>query len=259
MLLSLLTLQCSNGTISQQKQSATPSTNRPQVNSTSTPFTTISAIQLPEGYSAVNTTSKSFANYLPQIPLKESSTVYLYNGTKKANQLAQYAVLNISVGNKDLQQCADAVMRLRAEYLYSINAYDRIIFYDNDKVKYAFTQPYTRQHFDSYLLTVFGMCGTASLAMQLKPKANLNTIEIGDVFIKGGFPGHAVIIVQVAINDNGDKIFMLAQSYMPAQDIHILNNPNNTTLSPWYAVADIDTYLYTPEYTFTNTQLKSWD
>ena len=259
MLLSLLTLQCSNGTISQQKQPAAPSTNPPQVNSTSTPFTTIGAIQLPEGYTAVSTNSKSFANYLPQIALKESSTVYLYNGIKKANQTAQYAVLNISVGNKDLQQCADAVMRLRAEYLYSINAYDSIIFYDNDKVKYAFTQPYTRQHFNSYLLTVFGMCGTASLAMQLKPKANLNTIEIGDVFIKGGFPGHAVIVVQVAINANGDKIFMLAQSYIPAQDIHILNNPNNATLSPWYAVADIHNHLYTPEYTFTNTQLKSWE
>ena len=57
---------------------------------------------------------------------------------------------------------------------------------------------------------------------------NVEDIEIGDVFIQTGNPyGHAIIIVDVAINKNKEKIFMLAQSYMPAQEIHILKNPNN--------------------------------
>jgi Domain of unknown function (4846) len=38
-------------------------------------------------------------------------------GDMKARQDVQYAVLDISVGNRDLQQCADAVMRIRGEYL----------------------------------------------------------------------------------------------------------------------------------------------
>ncbi len=29
---------------------------------------------------------------------------------------------------------------------------------------------------------------------------------------------------------------LLAQSYMPAQDIHVLNNPRTHSLNPWYVV-----------------------
>lgn len=57
--------------------------------------------------------------------------------------------------------------------------------------------------------------------------------KIGDVFIKGGFPGHAVMVVDIAVDESTqEKVFLLAQSYMPAQEIQILKNPNNSHLSP---------------------------
>jgi hypothetical protein len=34
----------------------------------------------------------------------------------------------MEIGNKDLHQCADAVMRLRAEYLWNEERYDKIHF-----------------------------------------------------------------------------------------------------------------------------------
>jgi len=43
---------------------------------------------------------------------------------------------------------------------------------------------------------------------------NIEEINIGDVFIVGGSPGHAVIVVDMAQNDNNEKIFLLAQSYI---------------------------------------------
>ncbi len=77
------------------------------------------------------------------------------------------------------------------------------------------------------------------------------------MLIRGGFPGHAVIVMDVAVNDSGKKIYLLAQSYMPAQDIHVLKNPGNTDLSPWYEVNQ-ENFIITPEYTFTNNELKRW-
>lgn len=45
------------------------------------------------------------------------------------------------------------------------------------------------------------------------------------------------------------------QSYMPAQDMHILRNPLNADLSPWYA-EDFGEVLQTPEWTFDASDLK---
>jgi hypothetical protein len=42
-----------------------------------------------------------------------------------------------------------------------------------------------------------------------------------------------MIVVDVAVNKEGKKVFMLAQSYLPAQDIHIVKDPGNEILSPW--------------------------
>lgn len=220
-------------------------------------FHSINTIPLPAGYVRIPVDSNSFAAWLRTVALKENKTVYLFNGTPKTNQLAQFAVLDISVANKDLQQCADAVMRLRAEYLFAAKKYDAIIFTDNDNTQYVFHQPYTKENFTQYLERVFGMCGSASLAKQLKPVTNFSMIEPGDVLIRGGFPGHAEIVMDVAANAAGKKIFMLAQSYMPAQDIHVLVNPTSESLSPWYEVND-DKKIITPEYLFDKGELRKW-
>ena len=218
------------------------------------PFATIEAIPLPEGFKRTACDSNSFTAWLRKTTLKKNKTVYLFNGDKKQNQSAQFAVLDISTGNKNLQQCADAVMRLRAEYLFAAKQFSQIVFTDNEGGTYQFAQPYTEEHLHSFLQTVFGMCGTASLSKQLK-RTNINDIQPGDVFIRGGFPGHAEMVIDVAINKDGKKIFLLAQSYMPAQDIHVLINPAEKNLSPWYEIADD---IICPEYVFTKDELKSW-
>ena len=221
------------------------------------PYKQIKEIPLPAGFTRAATDAFSFTAYLQNMRLKETNTVYLYNGQPKLNQTAQFALLNITVGSMNLQQCADAVMRLRAEYLFAQNKFTQIVFYDNDKKAYPFTSPFTRTHFTIYLNRVFGMCGSASLSKQLKTVVDFGSIEAGDVIIRGGFPGHAVIVMDVAVNAKGEKIYLLAQSYMPAQDIHVLKNPANPGLSPWYQ-ANGDYLIQTPEYTFTKNELKRW-
>ena len=246
--LSLIALSCSGN--------SNTDTTIKQINkdSSTTVYKLTSSIPEPTGYKRIHCDSNSFTAWLRSIALKKDKTVYLFNGDKKNDQSAQFAVLDISVGDKNLQQCADAVMRLRAEYLFATKQFSAISFTDNEGSTYPFVQPYSKEHLQSYLPTVFGMCGSASLSKQLK-HANISDIKPGDVFIRGGFPGHAEIVMDVAVNNEGKKIFLLAQGYMPAQDIHILVNPTNEKLSPWYEITDD---IICPEYTFTKNELKTW-
>ena len=49
---------------------------------------------------------------------------------------------------------------------------------------------------------------------------------------------------------------MLVQCYMPAQEIQILVNPNNSEISPWYEVERLNETLLTPEWEFGLKELK---
>ncbi|OXA70371.1 hypothetical protein B0A67_16415 [Flavobacterium aquidurense] len=234
--------------------------------------------QLPQGFVREEESKTSFAFFLRNIPLKPlGSDVLYFDGTTKSNRNVYEAVVDLPIGKQDLHQCADAVMRLRADYFYSQKQYDKIHFNFTNGFRVDFSKwvegyriaikgnktswvktakpSDSYQTYWKYLETVFMYAGTASLEKELK-SINALDIKIGDVFIKGGFPGHAVIVVDVAVNPkNNQKIMLLAQSYMPAQEIQILKNPNNSSLSPWYAV-DFGTSLKTPEWTFSSSQLK---
>ncbi len=221
------------------------------------PYSTIDAVPLPPGFTRLQTGSDSYTTFLRKLPLKKNKTVYLFNGNPKTNQAAQFAVIDISTGNKDLQQCADAVMRLRAEYLYAQKKIISIDFIDNNYTHYRLPANADRNVFNQYLEKVFSYCGTASLDRQLLPVPDFRNITAGDVLIKGGSPGHAMQVVDIAVNKEGKKIYLLAQSYMPAQDMHVVVNPANRTLSPWYEASG-ETVIETPEWTFHQSNLKKW-
>ncbi|MDH5598685.1 MAG: DUF4846 domain-containing protein [Cyclobacteriaceae bacterium] len=233
---------------------------------------------VPSGYERISQNIDSFSGYLRRLLLKpHGSEVLYYDGKIKPNQNIYDAVVDLSIGKRDLHQCADAIIRLRAEYLYEKGDYERIHFnftngfnvsYKNWMEGYRIiiegnktywkktsTPSNTRHDFWKYLETVFSYAGTASLSKELKPIA-ISDIKIGDVFIKGGFPGHAVIVVDMVENkDTGNKLFLLAQSYMPAQEIQVLKNPNDPALSPWYTT-DFGATLNTPEWRFDENSLK---
>ena len=46
--------------------------------------------------------------------------MHYFDGLEKWNRSVYCAVVDMEIGKRDLQQCADAVIRLQAEYLYSI-------------------------------------------------------------------------------------------------------------------------------------------
>jgi len=218
------------------------------------------AIAPPTGYVREPMPTSSWATWLRGLPMKApNSPVLLYSGSKKWRQDAHVGVIDIDVGKRDLQQCADAIMRLRAEWLYAKKRQPRIAFNNTKGEPMVFPRKNSASYaaFRKYMVRVFAYAGTYSLERELKPKS-VADIAIGDVFIKGGFPGHAILVVDVAIQpETRRKKFLLLQSYMPAQDMHILKNPNDPSGSPWYDVVP-DARLVTPEWEFAKEALRTW-
>lgn len=94
-----------------------------------------------DGFHRTIADTNSFAHYLRQLPLKpHGSEVLLYNGSKKWNQDAHVAVVGMEIGKKNLQQCADACIRLWAEYLWKLGRYAEIQFLLTNGFKMEYTK-----------------------------------------------------------------------------------------------------------------------
>ncbi len=223
--------------------------------------------------------SGSFGDWLRHLPLKPAdSGVTLHDGRPVTDHGTVAAVIDIDVGRSDLQQCADAVMRLRAEYLFSRRLIGLIGFelYSGERYRFAAYAegqtpapagdriawqngpPRDSSHASlrRWLDIVYGFASTRSLARELRPVGDLADTAIGDVFIHPGSPGHAVIIADLAVDPtDGRKLALLVQSSMPARDVHVLRNTFEPRLGAWFELVEGRPFA-TPGRTFAPDELK---
>ncbi len=225
-------------------------------------------------------THSPYVDYLRSLRLQShDENVKLFNNNYKRGLGTVYcAVLDQEIGKSDLHQCADAIIRLKADYHYRKAEYDKIAFnftngqrvgyskwkrgyrieVDGNKTKWVKKKELDNsyQTYWKYLEQIFMYAGTYSLSKELQ-KVSLKEMNIGDVFIQGAFPGHAVMVVDMAENTiTKKKYYLLGQSYMPAQQFQILVNPSDAAISPWYELKEGE--ITTPEWTFGNDELKRW-
>lgn len=234
-------------------------------------------IRTPEGYRRTKASRNSFEKFLRNYKMKKhGKPVLLYNGSKKANQSAHAAIFKLPIENEDLQQCADSVMRVYAEYFWHTNQKSRIKFHfvDGFLAEYSKWQAGSRIQvtdngsywinssaadssygtFKKFMRMVFAYSGTLSMEAEAK-KIKKTNIHTGDIFINGGSPGHVVMVADTCKNKDGKKAFLLAQGYMPAQEFHVLKNPSHEE-DPWYYEEEIKFPFVTPEYIFDKGSLK---
>ena len=233
----------------------------------------------PAGYERKSIDSNSFAYFLRNLRLKEHGAVVLYHNGNEKGEAVHDAVIDMDIGTRDLQQCADAIMRLRGEYYFFRKEYEKISFVltngfrmdytewmkgnrlavNGNKTHWKLSAPpaNTYASFRKYMDVVFSYAGTWSLSKTLKKKS-IDEIAIGDVFIHGGMPGHAVIVVDVAESHEGGKVFLIAQSFMPAQEIHILKNYMDQSIGPWYKNS-ISEKLNSPQWNFPVSELMTFE
>lgn len=219
--------------------------------------------EAPKNYHWIDEKANSFGYFLENFPLKKhGSPIKKFDGSEITTQNLHEAIFDIDVGTKDLQQCADAVIRLRAEYLFKTKNFDKIKFHftsgdlmswndykngvrafvNGNSVSFRKTENFddSYENFRKYLDLIFNYAGTISLNKESNKVLKNSDLKTGDFLITPGSPGHVVFIAGVCQNAVGKKLFLLAEGFTPAQSIHLLKNPFNPNISPWYEL-DVNT------------------
>lgn len=212
--------------------------------------------------------SQSWEDYIKHFPRKVSTVVKDYQGN--VLKRSSLGVLNTRIN--PVQQCADAAIRLRAEYFYSKKQYDKISFKltcglevpfskwalgyrvkvtgnNATLIKRKNTKDYSRNNFEDYLVTVMTYAGSASLYRDLRSRNGLP--RIGDLFIIPGYPGHVVIVIDRKII-NGVNYYLFANSWIPAQDIEIISgtNPHKKNIGNYTPITDLKESIIINSYCF---------
>jgi uncharacterized protein DUF4846 len=203
----------------------------------------------PDGFVRAPVAAGSFGAWLRDLPLEASGAPVLsHRGAvilpPDHRHLA--AVVAIDIGAQDLQQCADSVIRLHAEWQWSRGRRD-----ESYRAASGAEMPFARwasgeritvsgpggskltwapaakaddshQAFRAYLDNVFGWANTVSLARDTTPIA-LADLRAGDFVVQPGGPGHAVLVLDLATDPEGHRVVLLGQGFMPAQSFQVLH------------------------------------
>ena len=236
----------------------------------------------PENYKWIEEKPNSFGEFLENFPLKKyGAQILRFDGNPIATQSLHEAIYDIDTGEKDLQQCADSVIRLYAEYLWKQDRKDEIAFYftNGDLVKwtdyrdgyrafvmgnsvdYRKTASYedSYQNFRNYLDLIYNYAGTISLTAETKAVNSTKNLKTGDILITPGSPGHVVFVAGSCENKNGEKLFLLSEGFTPAQSIHLLKNPFEENISPWYRLDVNSEKINTARFSFSPVHFRSLD
>lgn len=233
-------------------------------------------ILLPEGYERIYYPEASFQYYIQNYSLKPfGAKVINYDGKPYGYQRGHFGVMEVPVPSNGLQQCADALIRLRAEYLWETEQKDKIGFNFTSGhfcswLKYAegyrpkingnnvsfyktASENFSKNNFYNYLNLIYMYSGTQSLYNELDEVMDINKIDVGDLLIKPGSPGHVIMVVDKAINSKGKIIVIFAQGNTPAQSVHLIKNINDSELKPWFEV-EIGQAMEIPTYYFNKVK-----
>lgn len=203
---------------------------------------------------AVRAEADGFGAYLRALPLHTADRAVLtYDGRPAGIDAAR--VVDIPVGTRDLQQCADSALRLRATWERAEGHSPAFHYTSGDVSSWGAWAKGTRPRvqgsavtfvagaakpdasdaaFEAWMMNLFTFAGTRSLPLDTiaVPGDPAEVVRPGDVVNQPGSPGHVVVILDVA--RRGDATWVLVgQGYMPAMDFHVLEGPD----ASWFPVA----------------------
>ena len=199
--------------------------------------TVVGEIAPPAGFSRSPTNPGSFKRYLRGLRLlPEGKKVLAFDGTPISVQYGHARVVSFPVLGRH-QECADTIMALRARWLLEAGRRSEIEF----SVGRGETYRFRGGDLDRYLKRLYVLAGTHTLSAAMGRMQDGEALSAGDVLVWGGSPGHAVIVLDVATTQRGERRVMLGQGFMPAQQLHVLRTPASVhgKPDPWFDAADL--------------------
>lgn len=198
----------------------------------------------PGGFTRVPAASGGWGAWLRNLPMRAAGTpVRSLGGNVILSGESPLLAGVVDIDVRRSQECADAILRLRAEYLHTSGRDSEIAFHatSGDRLSWVEwrsgirprlagnrlrfsrrAQPdSSRASFDAFLGWVFSYCGTLSLATE-GHAVRVRDAAIGDFFVHGARPGHAVMIADLARNRAGHEVALLIEGYMPAQSVYVM-------------------------------------
>lgn len=212
----------------------------------------------PPGWERATPEPGSFGEWLRALPLAAPNTpVKNFKGEEVRAGDDEYvaAVVAIDPGRLDLQQSPDIVIRLHAEWLWSKDGANAIEYRGATGLDMPFSRWIKGQRLVAtgpsvfwqvraraaepdhamlreYLDSVFTWANSTSLAQQAA-RVESDALQAGDFFVHIGSPGHAVVVLDVALKASGERIALLGQALNPSQNVHVLR-PGRATA--WFSL-----------------------
>ena len=215
----------------------------------------IKDIPLPSSeFRRVQTNKNTFSEWLRELPLKpKGSDVINYRGGvfKTGNDTSVAFVTDIDIKGKRLEQCMDILIRFYAEYLWDTRQVKSFklplpggYWIKWSEWKEGFRPTFKGIHvemrklsesdlsyksYQSFLNTVYSESHTQQFYFAYQ-ELDRSTVQIGDMIIRKGTKGHAVMIVDLAKNYQGDLIALIGNGDTPACQFFLLNYKRD---QPW--------------------------
>lgn len=231
----------------------------------------------PEGYTRVSAGQGSFAQYLRSYPLlPDNSKLPVYDGSTIDNDDVA-AVFDISLGDDGYQQCADSIIRLYSDYYYQKGEYDKIsfLFSNGDECDYdrwrngkrmfvlagfslelpAALSDDSEQQYRNYLKEVMRYSGTLSLQKE-SGVISPDELRVGDIICNDT---HVVLIADMAVNDIGEKVYLIGQSFIPAVCFHIVSTERDGEVTPWFTQEQLSQESFkVSRFSFEKKDIRRW-
>jgi hypothetical protein len=97
--------------------------------------------------------------------------------------------------------------------------------------------------------------GTLSLINESKP-ISPDEMRIGDIICD---ETHVVLIVDEAVNEKGEKVYLIGQSFIPAVCFHIVTTTNGDAATPWFTQEQLEQESFTIDsFGFSKNNIRRW-